>query len=82
MKIEDAKKNLREEFANLKDQLMSNVADDEDFDEVAYQISRRRVFRRPIMGHDTLNVTNTEGDRVFLKLAADAENEKLNVSRF
>lgn len=59
---------------------MNNIVDDEDFNEVAYDISRRRVFRRPIIGQDTLNITSTEGDRVFLKLNADTENEKSNVN--
>ena len=29
---------------------------------------RQRVFHRPLLGHDMLSVTNTDGDRVFLKL--------------
>jgi len=37
-----------------------------------YNKSRRRVFARPMFGSsDLVNVTNTEGERVFLKLCAE-----------
>ena len=58
------------ELSELRERLQGNIEDDaENFDEQHYNITRQRVFRRPLLGYDMVNVTNTEGDRVFLKLS-------------
>ena len=71
------------ELSELRERLQGNIEDDaENFDEQHYNITRQRVFRRPLLGYDMVNVTNTEGDRVFLKLSPDTEHEKSKVSFF
>lgn len=42
--------------------------------DMATEINRRRVFKRPVFGHEWLNVTNSDGDRVFLRIAPDSDN--------
>eukprot|EP00111_Clytia_hemisphaerica_P007026 TCONS_00020366-protein len=69
------------ELSELRQRLQGNIEDDaDDFDEQQYNNTRQRVFRRPLLGYDMVNVTNTEGDRVFLKLSPDTEHEKSKVT--
>ena len=63
----------------LKNRLQRNIADEEDFDESDFHAKRQRVFKRPLLGYDMLNVTNGDGDRVFLKLSPDTDGEKSTV---
>lgn len=54
-------------------QLKSSSNLEPSFDEEAYHRERRRVFTRPIFSSDNVNVTNTEGDRVFMKICSESE---------
>ena len=58
------KTNLLNEFAK------GNSLED-DLDTTGSGFTRQRVFHRPLLGHDMLTVTNTEGERVFIKVIPD-----------
>jgi len=49
-------------------------ASNDSFDDNSYQQTRQRVFKRPVFGsNELMNITNTDGDRVFLKLCSEDE---------
>lgn len=57
----------------LKSKSSTAILNDDDLDKDAsdYNRFRQRVFTRPVFGSDVLNVTSTDGDRVFLKLCSE-----------
>ena len=52
---------------------------DLDADTVGSGFTRQRVFHRPLLGHDMITVTNTDGDRVLIKVIPD--NDQRNKVR-
>ena len=64
--VKTVKSNLLEAFSD--DKLNSDNLND---DPSSTNFIKQRVFRRPLLGYDMLSVTNTEGERVFVKLMPD-----------
>ena len=76
-KLEEFKTKSSNKLASLLKDLQS---DDTSINQTEYDLSRKRVFRRPVLGEDSLNITSTDGDRVFLKLHPDDDNSKEEVT--
>ena len=62
---------IKDKSCKIIDQLKYQPSKDDSFNVEAYNMNRQRVFCRPVFGVDLLNVTSTDGDRVFLKLCAE-----------
>lgn len=73
-KINSTKDDISDLLANLKSDINELPVND-----AQQNITRKRVFRRPVLGEDSLNVTSTEGDRVFLKLHPDDDGKPIEV---
>lgn len=76
-KINSTKDDISDLLANLKSDINELPVND-----AQQNITRKRVFRRPVLGEDSLNVTSTEGDRVFLKLHPDDDGKPIEQNKW
>ena len=58
---------------NLLDELKQHINDTSSVQRAFKQ--RQRVFTRPTLGEESLHITSTEGERVYMKLQPDLEEK-------